>query len=315
MKCTKFFALLTTTAIGFAAASLPVAAQDDVAKPTISSDDYVIMSYDDDGKVYRSDLDRMWNSMFPSPDAPEFDSFDVNVQKEILRNVARERLILDKAYDKNLDKSDEVKNQIANLKRQVMIQAYFKSIMDDLVPESEIKKQYGVLKEKYAGKQEVKASHILVETKEEADEIYTELTENGADFAELAKEKSVDTGSGARGGDLGFFTKERMVPEFAEAAYKLSKGEISKPVQSDFGWHIIKMEDKRDLAAPAYETVKPEMQKMMANDAIETYVRNVIAEADLKFYGPDGDELPEVAAPAEADDAEADATDEESAAE
>lgn len=309
MNRTKLLALLASTAIGFSALAYVATAQDETQDEkaadetkteATTTDDYVVLRYNG-GEIRKSELDRLWSNMFPSPDAPEFDSFDDNVKVEILKNVARERLILDKAYAKNLDKSDEVKKQLENLKRQVMIQAYFKTIMDELVPEKELKKQYEVIAEKYAGKQEVKASHILVETEEEAKEVVEQLDE-GTDFAELAKEKSADTGSGAQGGDLGWFTKERMVPEFAEAAFKLGKGEVSDPVKSDFGWHIIKMEDKRIVQPPPFEEVKPELQKTMANQAIEGYVRGVIEDANLKFYGPGGDELEPTAA--EAEDAE-----------
>ena len=90
----------------------------------------------------------------------------------------------------------------------------------------------------------MRARHILVETEDEAKAVLAEL-KKGADFAELAKSKSKDPGS-ADGGDLGYFTKDQMVPEFSEVAFKLDKGALSDPVKSQFGWHIIKVEDKRE---------------------------------------------------------------------
>ena len=94
---------------------------------------------------------------------------------------------------------------------------------------------------------EVRARHILVETEDEAKAVLAEL-KKGADFAELAKAKSKDPGS-ADGGDLGYFTKDQMVPEFSEVAFKLDKGQLSEPVKSQFGWHVIKVEDKREQQA------------------------------------------------------------------
>ena len=101
---------------------------------------------------------------------------------------------------------------------------------------------------------EVHARHILVETEDEAKAVLAEL-KKGADFAELAKTKSKDPGS-ADGGDLGYFTKDQMVPEFSDVAFKLDKGALSDPVKSQFGWHVIKVEDKRERQPPKFDKVQ-----------------------------------------------------------
>jgi peptidyl-prolyl cis-trans isomerase C len=119
------------------------------------------------------------------------------------------------------------------------------------------------------GDEEVRARHILVESEDEAKQVVEEL-KKGGDFAELAKKKSKDPGA-SDGGDLGYFTKEQMVPEFSNVAFSLEAGKISDPVKSQFGWHIIKVEDKRKKKAPDFDTVKPQ---------IETYVTRK-AQADL----------------------------------
>src|SRR5215510_15534898 len=121
---------------------------------------------------------------------------------------------------------------------------------------------------------EVRARHILVETEDEAKAVLAEL-KKGTDFAELARLKSKDPGAANEGGDLGYFTKDQMVPEFAEAALKLEKGQLSEPVKTQFGWHIIRVEDKRDRPVPPFDQVK---------DQIETYVvRKAQAEAIAKL--------------------------------
>src|SRR5690349_23456006 len=104
-----------------------------------------------------------------------------------------------------------------------------------------------------AGQEEVHARHILVESEDEAKTILTEL-KGGADFATLAKEKSKDPGA-AQGGDLGYFSKEQMVPEFADVAFKMYAGQLSNPVKTQFGWHIIKVEDKRVRQPPEFDKV------------------------------------------------------------
>ena len=101
----------------------------------------------------------------------------------------------------------------------------------------------------------MQARHILVDTKEKAEEIIGKI-KAGGDFAALAKENSKDPGSKEDGGMLGFFGRNQMVPEFEKAAFELKKGEISAPVQSQFGWHVIKVEDRREKKPPSYEAVK-----------------------------------------------------------
>src|SRR5213078_1226832 len=95
----------------------------------------------------------------------------------------------------------------------------------------------------------------VVDSKDKAREIYEKLA-HGSDFAQLAKENSKDPGSKDQGGELGFFKRGQMVPQFEEAAFRLTKGEVGEPVESQFGWHIIKVDDRRQRAAPPFEAVK-----------------------------------------------------------
>ena len=137
------------------------------------------------------------------------------------------------------------------------------------VTDDAMNKVYDEAAKQMGNEQEVRARHILVPSEDEAKAILAEV-KKGADFAELAKEKSKDPGAAAEGGDLGYFGKDQMVPEFAEAAFKLDKGQVSDPVKTQFGWHIIKVEDKRTKPVPEFDKVK---------DQIETYVARK-AQAD-----------------------------------
>jgi peptidyl-prolyl cis-trans isomerase C len=143
------------------------------------------------------------------------------------------------------------------------------------------------------GQEEVKARHILVPTEDEAKKIYEALKKNkGADFEKLAREKSTDKGSGANGGELGWFTKDKMVPTFATAAFKLKKGEISEPVKTDFGWHVIQVEDRRPLQIASYDDMKDALKNELANKAMQSYVEGLLKKADIKYYSVDGKEKP-----------------------
>jgi peptidyl-prolyl cis-trans isomerase C len=128
--------------------------------------------------------------------------------------------------------------------------------------------------------EEVHARHILVPTEDEAKAILAQL-KNGADFATLAKEKSKDPGA-ADGGDLGYFTKEQMVPEFAAVAFKLDKGQVSDPVKTQFGWHIIKVEDKRVKPTPTFGQVKPQLENFVARRAQRQLVEKLRSAANIE---------------------------------
>lgn len=121
---------------------------------------------------------------------------------------------------------------------------------------------------------EYDASHILVDTEEEAKAIVTELRD-GADFAELAKQKSTGP-SGPSGGNLGWFGTGRMVPEFEAAVAGMKKGEISDPVQTQFGWHVIKLNDTRELEVPTFEDVRTELEQEVWRDAMEEEIKVLV---------------------------------------
>ena len=143
-----------------------------------------------------------------------------------------------------------------------------------------MKKVYDDAAKQITGEQEVHARHILVPTEEEAKAIKAEL-DKGADFAKLAKEKSKDPGA-ADGGDLGFFTKEQMVPEFSAVAFTLEPGKISDPVKSQFGWHIIKVEEKRNRKAPDFAQVKPQIEQYVTRKAQSEYVAKLRETAKVE---------------------------------
>ncbi|HKM88589.1 MAG TPA: peptidylprolyl isomerase [Xanthobacteraceae bacterium] len=128
--------------------------------------------------------------------------------------------------------------------------------------------------------EEVHARHILVPTEDEAKAILAQL-KGGADFATFAKEKSKDPGA-AEGGDLGYFTKDQMVPEFAEVAFKLDKGQISDPVKTQFGWHIIKVEDKRTKPTPSFDQVKSQIENYVAHRAQAQLVDKLRSAANIE---------------------------------
>jgi peptidyl-prolyl cis-trans isomerase C len=131
-----------------------------------------------------------------------------------------------------------------------------------------------------SGQEEVRARHILVDNEDEAKAIVEQI-KAGGDFAAIAKEKSKDPGA-AEGGDLGYFTKDQMVPEFAEVAFKMYPGQLSNPVKTQFGWHIIKVEDKRIKQPPEFDKVKNQIEAFLSRKAQTEFVAKLRQAAKIE---------------------------------
>ena len=201
-------------------------------------------------------------------------------KKDYLITYVSDMILVSRAAEaKKLGDTPEFKRKLANARIKLLMEALLQNEAKAAVTDEAMKKVYAEAIKDVGNEQEVSARHILVENEDDAKKIAADL-KAGGDFAAIAKERSKDPGSKEQGGDLGFFSKDQMVPEFAEAAFKLDKGQISDPVKSQFGWHIIRVDDKRTKQPPAFEQVK---------DQIETYVQRK-AQADLvtKLRGEPG---------------------------
>jgi peptidyl-prolyl cis-trans isomerase C len=175
-------------------------------------------------------------------------------------------IVLSQAAEQSkLDQRDDVKRRLDFDHNRVLMEALLQDAGKAALTDDALHQVYDEAVKQMANQEEVHARHILVATEDEAKEIETEL-KNGADFATLAKQKSKDPGA-ADGGDLGYFTKDEMVPEFSDAAFKLDKGQISDPVHTQFGWHIIKVEDKRIKPTPTFDQVKSQLQTYVEHRA------------------------------------------------
>ena len=158
--------------------------------------------------------------------------------------------------------------------------------MVDPVSDADIKARYEKEIAAVPPEEEISARHILLKTEEEAKAVITEL-DGGKDFAELAKEKSTGPSAG-QGGDLGFFTKGRMVPEFEAVAFTLQAGEYSKePVQTQFGWHVIKVEERRETAPPAFEEVADQVRQLVMRERYGELIRTARSETEIDVLDPD----------------------------
>jgi peptidyl-prolyl cis-trans isomerase C len=169
--------------------------------------------------------------------------------------------------------------------RRALRDAYFEKSIRDSVSEAEARKLYDAQVAAVRPQEEVRARHILVESEVKAKEIFEKIA-HGEDFARMAKAHSKDPGSKDEGGDLGYFARGQMVPVFEETAFKLKAGEISQPVQSQFGWHIIKLEDKRQRGAPAFEAIKERIMASLIHRKAQEVGQSLRDKAKLEFIDP-----------------------------
>lgn len=172
------------------------------------------------------------------------------------------------------------------LRRRALRDTYFEKNIKDGVSEAEAKKFFDAQVAQMKPEQEVKASHILVDSEDKAKDIAAKIGK-GADFAQLAKENSKDPGSKDDGGSLGYFTSGQMVPQFDEAAFKLAKGDVSQPIQTQFGWHLIKVEDKRDRPAPEFNAVKDRLVASMMQRKAQEVATGLRGNASVEYVDAD----------------------------
>lgn len=188
-----------------------------------------------------------------------------------VRDQAREmlvtrELILQEADKRGVIQKESVRDQLEQSRMGVLIAAVFEDYVEkEGVAESDLKVAYESVKTQYSGK-EYHVEHILVEKESDAKAIISQI-KGGANFEEIAKSKSKDPGSAPNGGDLGYVSDKALVPEFSKAMVQLKNGQITdKPVKSQFGWHIIKMVDSRDVKPPSMDEIKDQLKQMIMSD-------------------------------------------------
>jgi peptidyl-prolyl cis-trans isomerase C len=208
------------------------------------------------------------------PDSPE-------LRKAVRDDLVNLEVITQAAVKSGLDKQAEIAQQLELARQSVLAGAYVQDyaknhpITDDV-----LKQEYEALK-KRVGNKEYKLSHILVESEDEAKKVSAEL-KKGAKFGKIAKSKSKDPGSKDNGGDLGWAVPSNFVQPFGDAVLTLSKGQVSAPVQTQYGWHVIKLEDTRDLKVPAFDEVKPNIEKRLQQQSIQKAIEDLRGKAKIE---------------------------------
>ena len=231
-------------------------------------------------EIHRSDIELFYRSL-----PPQFQQIPIDsIFSKLVERYVDQKLIGEAARKAGVADRPGVKQQIALLTESVLNQAYMEDRIRQQVSDARLHEEYQKAVVLEPKREEVHARHILVKTKEEATAVIAEL-KAGGDFTEIAKKKSSDP-SGRAGGDLGFFTRDQMVPAFSEAAFKLKPGEYTtEPVQTQFGWHVIKVEERRVAGARKYEDMADELRQSLSEKAYEGVVGELRAKAKVVIVG------------------------------
>lgn len=197
-------------------------------------------------------------------------------------------LLSDEGRKQNLQDDAEIKARVAQFTNQVIQEMVIRRHIESTLTEDAIKARYDKFVAEQPAGTEVHALHILVKSEAEAKDVIAQLA-GGADFSTVAKEKSTDPSAQQNGGDLGYFAAGDMVPEFERAAFALEKGQSSKePVQSQFGWHVIRIVDRREKTAPTLDQARGQIEELLSSELVTTYVTSLRTSAKVEMFNPDG---------------------------
>jgi peptidyl-prolyl cis-trans isomerase C len=303
-----FLAVLLAISVALPAAAQskkekPKAAPSAAAPATGTNDDPVVARVN--GQViHRSEVELAYRGAPPQIQQAPFQQ----VYPQLLSSIINAELLAEAGRKAKIDQNARVKMQIAGATNEIVADAYVATLARSQITEAKLREAYDQYAKQAPQNEEIHARHILVGSEQEAKDLIDQL-KKGADFATLANQKTTDPSNKGNGGDLGYFTKQDMVPDFANAAFALKPGEISQtPVHTQFGWHVIKVEDRRPLKPGTYEQVAPEIAQQMTRQIVGQKLQELRNEGKVEVFGPDGKALasaapapqPQQAAPAAA---------------
>lgn len=208
------------------------------------------------------------------------------IYPQLLDQVINNKLLLDAAKDAKLDNDPEVKERLAKVQDRIEEQVYFERLIAKSTSDDALKARYQKSIKDAPPQEEIHGRQILLKTEDEAKAVIAQL-DKGGDFIKIANEKNPSKDS--NGGDLGYFTKDAMPPEFGDAAFALKKGQYTKtPIKTQFGWHVIKVEDRRPAAPPSFEDSKEKLMADAEKDTIDARIDELRAKSKVEQFNLDG---------------------------
>lgn len=218
-------------------------------------------------------------SMLVAQGAQDTPQLRAQVKQEMIN-----RLVAVQAAEKaGLQKDPAVRQETELATQSILVRALMaKYLKDHPVTDTDLQKEYNDIKAEQGSRQEYKLRHILVKDEAKAKDLIKAIKAKKTTFEAAAKKDSIDTGSGKNGGELGWGPTSNYVPEFAQAVESMKKGDLSaQPVQTQFGWHVIQVEDVRPIAFPSFEEAKPQLEEMMRQQALADYQKSLMKDAKI----------------------------------
>lgn len=248
--------------------------------------DATVVATVDGEKITRADLEALKLQM--AAQYPQLGQVPLDaVYKGLLDRAIDQRLMEKEARKAKMQNDADVKAQLKDMESELIRRAWLGKTVEKRVTDDKVKAAYDQLIKTTPDEEEVRARHILVESEDKAKELIGKLN-GGAKFEDLAKSDSKDPGA-ANGGDLGFFRKGDMVPEFSEAAFGMKAGELSKaPVKTQFGWHIIKVEERRKVQPPKFEEIAPQLRGEVAQAEAAAVIKDLRVKSKVETFNLDG---------------------------
>ena len=254
------------------------------AKPAAAAASDPVVARVNGSELHRSDVVEAIRGLPPQVQQQPMD----RLYPALLDQMVGTMLVSQAGRKTKLQDDPEVKKRLALVQDQIIADTYVQRLIQKQVTDQKLHARYDKFVKDAPPREEVHARHILVASEDEAKAIIVEL-KKGGDFNKLAQDKTTDPSGKTSGGDLGYFTKEDMVPEFADAAFKLKPGEYTDaPVKTQFGWHVIKLEDRRTAKPPTFEQVKPRLSNELSRELVGDKVKELRTAAKIEVFNLDG---------------------------
>ncbi|MFT6077768.1 MAG: parvulin-like peptidyl-prolyl isomerase [Myxococcota bacterium] len=237
-------------------------------------------------KIYQSEFDKKLTSMFQNQGIKKtsINDFPTQVIEALAQDIyVQKQLDLD-AKKSPVANSKEIKNKILIYKKELNRQAYLEYLTAEQINDQMIKDRYEEISNDVSGKKEVHIKHILLASKNEADKALSSIKKKKSSFEKVAKKISLDKSSASSGGDLGYVIPDKLDKGFADKVLELKRGQISKPIKTKFGWHIVKVEDIRDVDLPEFEETKDAIEENLKQEILEGVFGKIVKDVKVEIF-------------------------------
>ncbi len=273
----------------FIIATLAIALAFFAANSFLKKDNDAVVAKVGGVKIFKSEIEKKLSEVFEGQGSgavkfPQIANLPQEVVEIIAKEIYLEKQLTKEAKKSGISRKKEVKDEIAESKSRILRQAYLDSLIKEKTSEQKINEKYLEFTNDLDGKKEYKIAHIVFKDKEAANKISKELkSKKPAKFSDLAKKYSIDKESAANGGDLGYVLEDNMLKEIFDGISNLKSGDISSPIQTKFGWHLVKIIEIRDAKILPFESVKEAIRNQLIQDEINEINNRITKDVEVKI--------------------------------